>query len=65
MAMSHDFLLKMTKQNGTNYCDWAFNMRLDLEGLDLFEHAVGSTESAADDALDAVKKKFKSSAKKA
>ena len=65
MAMSPDFVLKMTKLNGTNYRDWAFNMRLHLESLDLFEHADGSAESPADDAPEAVKKKFISSAKKA
>eukprot|EP00794_Sanderia_malayensis_P015002 gene15002-16551_t len=36
--------LKFAKLNGGNYRTWAFNMRLYLESLDLFEHVDGSAE---------------------
>ena len=62
MAISPDFALKMIKLNGTNYRDWAFNMRLHFKSLGLFEHADGSAETPPDDSLEAVKKKFISSA---
>ena len=42
MATAKDFLLKITKLNGANYRDWAFNMRLYPESMDLFCHADGS-----------------------
>ena len=38
-------VLKFAKLNGANYRTWAFNMRLYLESLDLFEHADGSAEA--------------------
>ena len=34
--------LKFAKLNGTNYRSWAFNIRLYLESMDLFEFADGS-----------------------
>ena len=40
--------LKFGKLNGTNYRTWAFNMRLYLESLDLFEHADGSAVAPND-----------------
>ena len=49
--------LKFAKLNGTIYRTWAFNMRLNLESLDLFEYADGSavaptgTEDSNDGAL--------------
>ena len=42
--------LKFAKLNGTNYRSWAFNIRLYLESMDLFEFADGSAESPGEDA---------------
>ncbi len=44
MATSKDFLLKITKLNGANYRDWAFNIRLYLESMHLFGQADRSVE---------------------
>ena len=57
--------LKFAKLNGTNYRSWAFNIRLYLESMNLFEFADGSAESPAEDASDEVRRKFNSRAKKA
>ena len=57
--------LKFAKLNGTNYRSWAFNIRLYLESMDLFEFADGSAESPGEDASDEVRRKFNSRAKKA
>ena len=65
MATSSDFALKITKLNGSNYRNWAFNIRLYLESLDLFGHVDGSAVSPAEDAADAIKKAFRSASKKA
>ena len=67
MAASSDVssALKFAKLNGTNYRSWAFNIRLYLESMDLFEFADGSAESPAEDASDEVRRKFNSRAKKA
>ena len=46
--------LKFAKLNGTNYRSWAFNIRLYLESMDLFEFADGSAESPGEDASDEV-----------
>ena len=61
-------VLKFAKLNGANYRTWAFNMRLYLESLDLFEHADGSAEAPTstggdDDAT--LLRAFNSRAKKA
>ena len=65
-ASSHvSSALKFAKLNGTNYRSWAFNIRLYLESMDLFEFADGSAESPAEDASDEVRRKFNSHAKKA
>ena len=65
MATSSDFALKITKLNGSNYKNWAFNIRLYLESLDLFGHVDGSAVSPAEDAADAIKNAFSSTSKKA
>ena len=65
MATSKDFLLKITKLNGANYRDWAFNIRLYLESMDLFGHADGSVENPAEDASEQVREAFRSASKKA
>ena len=65
MATAKDFLLKITKLNGENYRDWAFNMRLYLESMDLFGYADGSIENPAEDASEQVKQAFRSASKKA
>ena len=54
IATSKDFLLKITKLNGENYRDWAFNMRLYLESMDLIGHADGSVENPAEEASEQV-----------
>ncbi len=56
MALSSENALKFAKLNGSNYRAWAFNMRLYLESLDLYEHADGTTESPASDASDPKKR---------
>ena len=48
MATAKDFLLKITKLNGENYRDWAFNMRLYLESMDLFGYADRSIKNLAE-----------------
>ena len=50
--------LKFAKLNGTNYRSWAFNIRLYLESMDLFEFADGSAVTPAEDASDEVPRKF-------
>ena len=65
MATAKDFLLKITKLNGENYRDWAFNMRLYLESMDLFGYADGSIGNPAEDASEQVKQAFRSALKKA
>jgi hypothetical protein len=66
MAMSSDFqnVLRMTKLDGSNYRSWAFNMRLYLESFDLFGHVDESLEPPAEGATEAVKKAYRSAAKK-
>ena len=44
----------------SNYRNWAFNIRLYLESLDLFGHVDGSAVSPAEDAADTVKNAFRS-----
>ena len=44
----------------SNYRNWAFNIRLYLESLDLFGHVDGSAASPAEDAADTVKNAFRS-----
>ena len=39
--------LKFAKLNGANYRSWAFNIRLYLESMDLFEFADGTAVSPA------------------
>lgn len=60
-------VLKFRKLNGSNYRSWAFNMRLYLESLDLFEHADGSAETPTSTGNDAAAllRAFNSRAKKA
>ena len=65
MATSSDFQLKITKLNGSNYRNWAFNIRLYFESLDLFGYVNGSAVSPAEDAADTVKNAFRSASKKA
>ncbi|XP_046863258.1 uncharacterized protein LOC124457002 [Xenia sp. Carnegie-2017] len=60
-----DSALKFAILNGTNYLSWAFNMRLYLESIDLFEFAEGSAIVPNDDAGADVRMRFNSSAKKA
>ena len=60
MATAKDFLLKITNLNGQNYRDWAFNMRLYLESMDLFGYADGSIENPVEDASEQVKQAFRS-----
>ena len=59
--------LKFGKLNGSNYRTWAFNMRLYLESLDLFEHADGSAVAPTSTGSDAATllRAFNSRAKKA
>ena len=49
----------------SNYRNWAFNVRLYLESLDLFGHVDGSAASPAEDAADTVKNDFRYASKKA
>eukprot|EP00112_Aurelia_sp_Birch-Aquarium-sp1_P017253 Seg3981.3 transcript_id=Seg3981.3/GoldUCD/mRNA.D3Y31 product="Retrovirus-related Pol polyprotein from transposon TNT 1-94" pseudo=true protein_id=Seg3981.3/GoldUCD/D3Y31 len=71
MASSSDDMmnnaLKFGKLNGSNYRTWAFNTRLYLESLDLFEHADGSAEapSSTGDGAAALLRTFNLRAKKA
>ncbi|XP_046860186.1 uncharacterized protein LOC124453408 [Xenia sp. Carnegie-2017] len=60
-----DSALKFAKLNGTNYRSWAFNMRLYLESMDLFEFTEGSAIAPNDDAGADVRRRINSSAKKA
>jgi hypothetical protein len=53
-SMSSDFMLKVTKLNGSNYRNWAFNIRLYLESVDLYGHVDGSVVSPAEDAAEEV-----------
>ena len=57
--------LKFGKLNGSNYRTWAFNMRLYLESMDLFEHVDGSAEAPVGDATDVAIRSFNSRKKKA
>ena len=54
-----DFALRVTKLNGSNYRNWAFNIRLYLESLDLYGHVDGSTVSPAEDAAEEVRRAFR------
>ncbi|CAB4029134.1 RNA-dependent DNA polymerase [Paramuricea clavata] len=65
MATSSDFALKITKLNGSNYRNWAFNIRLYLQSFDLYGHVDGSAVSPGEDASDAVKQAFRTASKKA
>ena len=66
MALSSDAnALKFAKLNGSNYRTWAFNVRLYLESLDLFEHVDGTAVPPGADASAESRRKFTSSAKKA
>ena len=57
--------LKFAKLNGTSYRSWAFNIRLYLGSMDLFEFANGTAESPTAEASDKGRRKFISRAKKA
>lgn len=57
--------LKFAKLNYTNYRLWAFNIRVYLESMDLFEFANGRVETPLEDASDPDRRKFNSQAKKA
>ena len=57
--------LRFSKLNSSNYRSWAFNMRLYLESMDLFEFADGSAVPPAADATEAVRRTFANRAKKA
>ena len=66
MALSSDAnALKFAKLNGSNYRTWAFNVRLYLESLDLFEHVDGTAEPPGADASAELRRKFTSREKKA
>ena len=66
MALSSDGnALKFAKLNGSNYRTWAFNVRLYLESLDLFEHVDGTAEPPGADASAELRRKFTSREKKA
>ena len=58
---------KFGKLNGSNYQSWAFNMRLYLESMDLFEHAEGLAvaPSGSGESGAASLRNFNSRAKKA
>jgi len=57
--------LRFSKLNSSNYRSWAFNMRLYLESMDLFEFADGSAVPPAADATEAARRTFANRAKKA
>ena len=66
MATSSDFaVLKITKLNGSNYRNWAFNIRLYLESLGLYGHVDESAVSPGEGATDTVKQAFRTASKKA
>ena len=51
--------LKFAKLNGSNYRTWAFNVRLYLESLDLFEHVDGTAEPPGADASAELRRKLR------
>ena len=57
--------LRFAKLNGSNYRACAFNMRLYLEGLDLFDHANGTAVAPGADASEEKRRSFNSGTKKA
>ena len=64
--MASSNTLKFAKLNGSNYRNWAFNMRLSLECNDLFGHADGTAVAPTDtDANRDALRNFRSQAKKA
>ena len=56
--------LSFAKLNGSNYRAWAFNIRLYLESLDLFDHANGTAEACGADASEETRRSFNSGEKK-
>ena len=65
MALLSDAIaLKFAKLNGSNYRTWAFNVRLYLESLDLFEHVEGTAEPPGANASAELQQKFTTRAKK-
>lgn len=57
--------LRFLKLNSSNYRSWAFNIRLYLESMDLFEFAGGSAISLAADATEDARRRFANHAKQA
>ena len=64
-TLSDVSLMKLTKFNGYKDRNWAFDIRLYLESLDLYGHVDESAVSLAEDAADAVKQGLKTALKKA
>ena len=56
---------RFAKLNGSSYRACAFNMRLYLESLDLFDHANGTAEAPGADGSEETRRSFNSGAKKA
>ena len=64
VSSSETNALRFAELNGSNYRACAFNMRLYLESLDLFDHANGTAEAPGADASEETWRRFNSGGRK-